>query len=45
MTPDAKSPRTRRTAARTRPFVLSIWALLVIAAYVGIAKPDLGLSP
>ncbi len=28
--------------ARTRPFVLSIWVLLVVAAWVGIAKPQLG---
>jgi hypothetical protein len=34
-----------RTAGRTRPFVLAIWALLVVAAYVGIAKPEFGLSP
>jgi hypothetical protein len=34
-----------RTARRTRPFVLAIWALLVVAAYVGIAKPELGLAP
>jgi hypothetical protein len=30
----------QRTAARTRPFVLTIWALLVLAAYVGISKPQ-----
>lgn len=30
------------TFARTRPFVLSIWALLVVAAYVGISKPSFG---
>jgi len=35
----------RRTAGRTRPLVLTIWALLVLAAYVGIAKPDFGISP
>jgi len=34
-----------RTFGRTRPFVLSIWALLVVAAYVGISKPEFGLSP
>lgn len=32
----------QRTARRTRPFVLAIWALLVVAAYVGIAKPEFG---
>jgi hypothetical protein len=32
--------RVQRTAARTRPFVLAIWTLLVIAAYIGIAKPQ-----
>ena len=31
--------------ARTRPFVLLIWALLVVAAYVGLAKPMFGLAP
>jgi len=30
------------TFARTRPFVLAIWFLLLAAAYVGIAKPTLG---
>jgi hypothetical protein len=30
--------------ARTRPFVLAIWAGLVVAAYIGIAKPTFGLS-
>jgi len=34
-----------RTAGRTRPFVLAIWALLVLAAYVGISKPEFGISP
>ena len=29
--------------ARTRPFVLLIWALLVVAAYIGIAKPAFGV--
>jgi hypothetical protein len=28
--------------AKTRPFVLSIWVLLIIAAWVGIAKPAIG---
>ena len=28
--------------AKTRPFVLSIWVLLIVAAWVGIAKPQLG---
>ena len=28
-----------RTQARTRPMVLTIWALLVTAAFLGIAKP------
>ena len=36
------SVEVRRTAGRTRPFVLAIWALLAIAAYVGISKPDFG---
>jgi hypothetical protein len=31
-----------RTFARTRPWVLAIWAGLVIAAYLGIAKPAFG---
>lgn len=31
-----------RTQGRTRPFVLTIWALLVVAAYLGVAKPPLG---
>jgi hypothetical protein len=35
----------QRTAGRTRPFVLAIWALLVVAAYVGISRPDFGLAP
>lgn len=30
---------------KTRPFVLAIWALLVCAAYTGIAKPTLGITP
>lgn len=29
-----------RTARRTRPFVLGIWVGLVIAAWIGIAKPS-----
>jgi hypothetical protein len=28
--------------AKTRPFVLAIWLLLVVAAWVGIAKPQFG---
>jgi hypothetical protein len=32
--------RIAATFARTRPFVLTIWALLVVAAYVGISKPQ-----
>lgn len=28
--------------AKTRPFVLAIWVLLVVAAWVGIAKPQFG---
>ena len=32
----------RTTFARTRPFVLLIWAGLVLAAYLGIAKPTFG---
>jgi hypothetical protein len=35
----------RRTAGRTVPFVIAIWALLVVAAYVGIAKPEFGVAP
>lgn len=31
----------QQTFARTRPFVLAIWALLVVAAYIGISKPSL----
>jgi len=31
-----------RGFSRTRPFVLAIWALLLIAAWVGITKPALG---
>lgn len=30
---------------KTRPFVLAIWALLVCAAYTGIAKPSFGVGP
>lgn len=30
----------QQTSSRTRPFVLAIWALLVIAAYIGISKPS-----
>ncbi len=33
-----------RTQARTRPIVLCIWGLLILAAYFGIAKPSFGLS-
>ena len=29
----------RRTFGKTRPFVLSIWGLLVVAAWLGISKP------
>jgi hypothetical protein len=32
--------RIVRTQAKTRPLVLCIWALLVSAAYLGIAKPS-----
>ena len=35
----------RRTGRLTRPFVLGLWALLVVAAYVGISKPEFGTSP
>ncbi len=35
----------RRTARRTRPFVLGIWVLLVIAAYTGISKPEFAGTP
>ncbi|MFM8481519.1 MAG: hypothetical protein ACKOCF_10005 [Gammaproteobacteria bacterium] len=31
-----------RGFSRTRPFVLAIWALLLVAAWVGITKPSLG---
>jgi hypothetical protein len=31
-----------RSFGRTRPFVLAIWVGLVVAAYLGIAKPTLG---
>lgn len=31
-----------RGFSRTRPFVLTIWALLLVAAWVGITKPALG---
>ena len=31
----------QQTSARTRPFVLAIWVLLVVAAYIGISKPSL----
>lgn len=34
-----------RTSGRTRPFVLAIWVLLVVAAYIGISKPELGVTP
>jgi hypothetical protein len=37
-TPELEAVVTR-TAGRTRPWVLAIWAALVIAAYIGIAKP------
>jgi hypothetical protein len=30
------------TFARTRPFVLSIWVLLIVAAWTGITKPQFG---
>ena len=33
-----------RSFSHTRPFVLAIWVLPVITAYVGIAKPDFGVS-
>ncbi len=36
----ALEARVQQTAARTRPIVLAIWALLVVAAYVGISKPS-----
>jgi hypothetical protein len=29
-------------AAAVRPWVFAIWGLLVLAAWIGIAKPDLG---
>jgi len=32
----------KQTFARTRPFVLAIWALLLVSAYVGLAKPNFG---
>lgn len=31
-----------QTQGRTRPLVLTIWALLICAAYIGIAKPSFG---
>ncbi|MCS6947445.1 MAG: hypothetical protein NZM12_07510, partial [Steroidobacteraceae bacterium] len=31
------------TQRRTRPFVLAIWLLLIVAAWLGIAKPSFGL--
>ena len=40
-TPELESVVTA-TASRTRPFVLAIWALLVLAAWVGVSKPDFG---
>ncbi|MCC6172479.1 MAG: hypothetical protein IT481_10675 [Gammaproteobacteria bacterium] len=43
-TPELESI-VQRTSRRTRPFVLAIWALLAIAAYVGISKPDFGFTP
>ncbi len=30
------------TFAKTRPFVLAIWILLVVAAWIGISKPQFG---
>ena len=33
---------SERGCRRTRPVVLAIWALLVVAAWVGITKPSLG---
>ena len=43
-TPELEA-RITGTFARTRPFVLGIWALLVIAAWVGLAKPEMGFTP
>ncbi|MBM4212369.1 MAG: hypothetical protein FJ179_01475 [Gammaproteobacteria bacterium] len=40
-TPELEAEITRGFS-RTRPFVLAIWALLLIAAWVGITKPSLG---
>ena len=37
-TPELEA-RILQTFGRTRPFVLTIWALLVVAAYTGISKP------
>lgn len=42
-TPELEAVVTR-TAGRTRPFVLAIWVGLVIAAYIGIAKPGFGMG-
>ncbi len=42
-TPELEAIVTR-TARRTRPFVLAIWVGLVIAAYIGIAKPSFGVN-
>jgi hypothetical protein len=38
-TPELEA-RVQHAAARTRPFVLAIWALLVCAAWIGISKPQ-----
>jgi hypothetical protein len=39
-TPELEA-QVARGFSRTRPFVLTIWVLLVAAAWVGIAKPEL----
>jgi hypothetical protein len=39
-TPELEA-QVARGFSRTRPFVLAIWVLLVAAAWVGIAKPEL----
>jgi hypothetical protein len=38
-TPELEA-RIKRTSARTRPVILAIWALLVVAAWFGISKPE-----
>jgi hypothetical protein len=42
---DATEAAVRASFAKTRPFVLAIWVLLVCAAYTGVAKPTFGVAP